>query len=575
VPAEPQGEGAKGPWPWLCFALLFAAVAGLVLRFELDPGSGPSPRLPWGNGKLDHRQIIEITMGLGAAGMVGLLVAAGLRGRGSGPGPRARRLARGGLLALTLLAGLHFLYARQGLYASQYAHRWDTFHYLLGTRYYAELDYDDLYECAIADLGSKTIPDDWAVRDLSTYKMSTAGELRALDRCRDHFSPERRERWRQDLSLFTVNRGAGILKGALEDRGYNGTPFHAAVSGALADRIPLTQATHQMAPLLDVGFICLMAAGATAAFGWELGLVFALFFFTNAADRFGIIGGSWFRYGWMASLVLGLGALRRGRHGLAGALITLSGLLNVFPILFAGGVLLRGAVEWLRTRRLPTRYRRFVLASLLTGLLGLGVGALPARGIDNYTGWRANMENHNVERFQGFGVGLKFPFAFRGGTTEATDKHSERQRRQWFHELRPAYLGLAALVLGLAGWVAARTRDDVEASVVLGFTLFFTLLGTVGYYFTVASVLVLGLHRRAREPGGLRLLALFFLSSLVAHAALHETLYYRFMYNTVLSTAWSLWLLAALGWLAWRLRRGEGEADPAPSGGDPASSARP
>ena len=553
-PQEPQVH-RTGPWPWVLFGALFALVAGLVVAFELDPSGGPSPRLPWGNGKLDHRQVIAITMVFCSAGLLGTLGAAWHRWKRGEPGPGLRRTARVGLVLLAFLAGANYLYVRQGVYASQFAHRWDTFHYLLGARYYAEIDYPDLYECALRDLSEKDFRDDWTVRDLSTYKMTTAGELRALDRCPDTFTPERRERWQQDLAIYTANRGNGVLKGALEDRGYNGTPFHSAISGAIADRLPLSQAVHQLTPLLDVGFICLMAAGVTAAFGWELGLLYALFFFTNAADRFGIIGGSWFRFGWMATLGLGLAALRRGRYGLSGALITISGLLNVFPILFAGGVLIRGAVEWARERSLPTRYRRFVVASLLAGVLGLGLGAVPARGLGNYGSWVEKMEHHNVERFQGFGVGLKFPFAFRGGTTEATDKFGEGQRRKWFHELEWLYRGLAALVLGLAGFVALRTRDDVEASVVVGFTMFFTLLGTVGYYFTAASVLVLGLHRRAREPMGLVFLSLFFLTSLLAHYALRETLYYRFMYNTVLSTGWSVWLVAVLGWLAWRNRK--------------------
>ncbi|MFT4614211.1 MAG: hypothetical protein ACI9NT_001355 [Bacteroidia bacterium] len=159
------------------------------------------------------------------------------------------------------------------------------------------------------------------------------------------------------------------------------------------------------------------------------------------------------------------------------------------------------------------------------------------------------MENHSVERFQGFGVGLKLPFIYRGANTERQDKVQERERRMLFHQNRPAYLPLAGLLLLLAFAFAAKTDDDVEASTILGFTLFFCLLGTVSYYFACASLLVLGLHRRAGSAGGTLSLAFWFVASLLAHWALYETDYYRFIYNTVLSSAWTVWLVALLFWL--------------------------
>ncbi len=540
----------------LLFATLFATVLGLVVAFELDPTAQPQPKLPWRNGRLNHQDVIVLSMVLTTLGGLFAFALRGARTWG-----RAARIA---LAALVFVAGLNYFYVRMGLHASQFAHRWDTFHYLLGPRYYAELDYDDLYACALSEITTRQIPDSRPVRDLRTYNMRKAGEIRAEQPCTENFSVERRERWRADLKLFTEHGGIGTLRGAIEDRGYNGSPFHSAVAGYIADRIVLTEAAHQLVPMLDVAVICTMAAGVTWAFGWELGLVFALFFFTSAADRWGIIGGSFFRFPWMASLALSLAALRARRHATAGVLMAISTLLNVFPVVFSFGLLLRAGVQTVRDRSFPVPYRRFFAAAILTGLLGLGVGALPARGPGNYVSWFQNMELHNVERYQGFGVGLKFPFIFRGGVSDETDRVPERTRKAWFREVRPWYMGLAAIVLGLAGAVALKTEDDVEAAGIVGFTLFFSVLGTVGYYFTCAAVMVLALHRRAREPMGAALLALFFLTSLIAHFALHQTLYYRFMYNTVLSTGWSVWLLLVLGWLAWRVGVFRSWRSPAP-----------
>ncbi len=532
----------------LLYGGLFALVAGLVLVYETKWGGGPRPRLPVHNGRLSHRDVIAMLIAGSAIGALGVGGWAWLRRRGRRP----ERLARVVLAGAVLFSGFTYFYARQGLMTSSFVHRWDAMHYLLAPRYYAEIDYDELYSCIVENVSRRAVPDDNRVRDLATYRMTTAGALRAEGRCRDHFSPERLARWKSDLELFTGYGGAGILRDALEDRGYNGTPFEAAVAGAVADRLPLDWATLNLVPLFDVAMLLAMAGVVTAAFGWPVGLVFALYFFTNAADRWGIIGGSFFRYPWMVTLGLGFAALRRERWGRAGFWMALSALFNVFPAVFSASLVLRGLAGLVRGQAPAAKYRRFVGVAAITTVLGLGVGLLPARHLGNYTGWWHDMELHNVERFQGFGVGLKFPFTFRGAITADQDRVPERVRRMRFHQVRPWYRALAAVVLGMALLVALRTDDEVEAAGVLGFTLFFTLLGTVGYYFAAAAVLVLALHRRARDGPGAAFIAALFLCSVLAHVALYATLYYRFMYNIVISTTWSIWLVALLAWLVAR-----------------------
>ena len=504
----PQGPGRRERAShWLLFMGLFALVAALVVTFELDPTLQPSPRLPWGRGRVTFHQVLisyQVLTGLGALGVAGWVW---LTRKGRRASVRLRIAARVILTVLTLVSGFNYFYGQHGLSTTMFAHRWDTFHYLLGPRWYDEVDYADLYNCAVEDLSQRDVPDRTPVRDLSNYHMTTAGKLRAEQRCKDKFTPEQREQWRKDLEVYTWGDGRGTLRSALGDRGFNGTPFETAIAQAIATRFPLTFATHNLAPLLDVGLTCIMLAGVAAAFGWEIGLVFALFFFTDAADRWAVIGGSFLRYPWMATLGLGIAALKRQRYGMAGVLLALSSLLNVFPAVFAVGVVVRAAVHFVRERRLLPRYRRFLAAAAVTGVLGLGIGALPARGVGNYVSWYHDMQLHGVERFQGFGTGLKFPFIFRGGTNAKNDRVAEHTRKRWFHQVRPWFYLLATGVLTLAVGFAVRTEDDVEAATVLGFTLFFTTLGTVCYYFAAAAVAGARLpppgeeHRRRYLPG--------------------------------------------------------------------------
>lgn len=537
----------------LLFGGLFLVTLVLVIGFERDPFQHPSPGVPFTEtGRLTHAQIMQGLMVFSGLGAAGVLLWGLVRRFPRWHRPPLSRLVKGVLIAAVAISGFSYLYARRGMMEDHYAHRYDTYHYMLATRYYAEMGYADLYACTLAVIGPDIVPDSARARDLTTYRMVTAGEIRADNPCpRENFAPERWARWVADLTVFANTPGGhGILNRVIRDRGYNGTPFHAAVSGWAVDKVLLTIATHNLLPLLDVAMISLMLWAATAAFGWKIGLLFALSVFTIAADRWGIIGGSWFRYGWFLTLTLGIVMLRLGRFAWAGVFMALATALNVFPAVFAVGVLVRGAAASWEARRLLPRYRNFVLAGLVTGLLAIGIGALPARGFDNYAGWWANMTHHNAERFQGFGTGLKFPFVYRGANSFAEDDVPERVRREQFHENRIAFYPLAALLIGLSLAVSWRTRDDAEAAAITGFTLFFCLLGTVGYYFAAASLVILGLHRRAGSPGGTILLSLWFLTSLLAHWALYETGYARFMYNTVLSLGWTLWLTALLVWLA-------------------------
>jgi hypothetical protein len=65
--------------------------------------------------------------------------------------------------------------------------------------------------------------------------------------------------------------------------------------------------------------------------------------------------------------------------GGAGALLTLSSLLRIFPALFVFGYALRQLRLWLRDRTLEAGFRRFLMSSLVTAL-ALGTLAVAAAG---------------------------------------------------------------------------------------------------------------------------------------------------------------------------------------------------
>ena len=201
----------------LLFGLLSLLVLALVLLFEQDPSQYPSPRVPLvGKGAFDHHQIIQGLMTSCAIGALGVLFWGIVRRWAWARGRRFQKVAAAVLVLTVFASGFSYFYARRGLANDHYAHRYDTFHYLMHPRYYGELNYPDLYVCALAALDKKDVPENTRVRDLRSYLMSYAGLLRQQGLCpTENFSRERWQRWKADLKVFTQTRGGAAVPATL------------------------------------------------------------------------------------------------------------------------------------------------------------------------------------------------------------------------------------------------------------------------------------------------------------------------------------------------------------------------
>ncbi|MCA9695255.1 MAG: hypothetical protein KC636_37090, partial [Myxococcales bacterium] len=540
-PAAARGD-VEGPpadaerWPLAVFALLLAVVAALVVTYELDPAGAATG---WATD--DVSRLLGLCSGLTA---VGLLIYGGLRRWPWLHAPARVRLLQATLSLWVLGGGVVYFYGMHGLVHRTYVHQWDAYHYLLGPKYFRELGYFDLYRCTAQATPRAVIPDATKARDLRTYEVVTAGALRRDGDCAALFTAARWQEFQGDVAVFGAEEPRRLRR-MLLDHGYNGTPVHTAITARVANLFPLRFTTLTLSTLLDPLALCVMLAAITRAFGWRLGLVFALLLFTNVVDRFAIIGASFLRYLWLASLGLAFAALGRGRHRVAGLCFTLAAALNVFPAVFALGLALKAAVELIRTRTLAARYRQLVLAAVVSALALGALGLTTGRGASAYAEFRDDMRVHlRDERIPGFGVGLKYDFVYRGEHEKHT--YSRAKKAKELAQARPVYLALAGLFIGLAGLVAARL-DDVEAAALVGFTVLFCQLETTGYYFACAATLTLLYHRRAAAPGGLLMLALLFaINALDFYGYLRTHKY--FTYNTIVSYSWTLYLALTLAY---------------------------
>ena len=552
--------GAEGP-SLRGLVLLFGgiALALVILVFGWERGLAdrvpdwiadiPYDGKPWDKRQWDAR-LGDLTL-IAGLGVLGYGVLRRFAWTQTAAFQKAVRVA---LILLMLAASSVYFYARRANLPS-YGHRWDTYHYLLGAKYYEELDYYGLYDCTVEAMGPQRVGNKVKVRDLRTYAMSTAKQARERIDCEARFGPQRWEQFKADVEAYVGFSSARYVRDMLRDHGYNGTPFHATTAGVVANRFDVSLQAINRAALLDVFALLAMLAVVTWAFGWKLGLVFCIYFLTNFVDRAGATGASFLRVQWMACLGASMAMLHRKRYDWAAGLLVVSAMFNVFPVLFSLAILTKMALEWFRTRSLREEYRRFLKVAVITTAVCGALSVSYGNGISNYSHFFENMAHHSQgppnqdgtrrERIPGYGVGLKFTFLYRGEHHQKSMDFSRAKKSKQFKEIRWIYEGVAVFLVGLSLLIAIRL-DDLEGSILVGFCAFFCLLGTVGYYFACASLLVVMWQKRAASPLGTLMIALFFACNYAAHHAYVASQSADVAHNTVMSFAWLGYLLLTL-----------------------------
>jgi len=455
-----------------------------------------------------------------------------------------RRTAQAALSVLLLLSATNWLYLFGGVTRPDYPKVYDVYHYFLGPKYYDELGYFGLYECTVlADAETLRFIGEQPIRDLGAYRFVDTSKVRAQSRCKESFSPERWEEFKHDYEVIIGTAGRGAVRGMIRDYGYNGTPFQGLVAGALANAFSLDYRSMILSTLLDTLGVCAVLAGVTASFGWRLGSLVAIAFFTAFSDRFFYIGGSFFRYHWMILSGFGLLAMARRRYVTSGVCFALAAMLNVFPVLFLLGVGGKGALGLARTRKLAPEHARFTLASMATAAGSFALTFLHARGLENWREFLGDMGQHSqlvtVSR-----IGFRYLLLFRGQFTPEAISNAARTAE--LKAIAPVLFGLTAVGLAVILLLLPRL-SDLEATIMAGFGSFFLVFGTVEYYFGIYAYWLLLYARHQADRTAQAILALPFLCTAGIYVYWHETSFVAFCNNYLMSL--SIMLFLSVTWL--------------------------
>ncbi|MDX9734179.1 MAG: discoidin domain-containing protein [Thermoanaerobaculia bacterium] len=449
------------------------------------------------------------------AGAAALLLAAGLLLRRQGRPEAFARVRDRALLALGLLSAAAF-FGFGRLHGGRLVHVWDSFHYVVGVKYFPELGYTGLYEAALAaERAAGLLPPGTTVplRNLTTNAIETTSADDAFARWPSRLGP-RWEAFVTDVLWFRADSGAETFRRVLLDHGYNATPAWGVLGGFFARLAgPATDGSVRALALLDP--LLLLGAWLLVfrAFGFRAACVALVFWGTNFPARFDWNGGSFLRMDWLAAAMSGVALLKMGRPRLAGAALGLSTLLRLFPGALLLGLGAAALFRLARERRLETirTELRVAQGALLAATVVLPLSLLAAGGFTSvrWSAWSelaANSRKHLATPLTN-NVGLGTTLTWRDATSgralvfpDAVEpwKGWKETKSAALREARPLRLALSAAFLAACAW-AFRSRPPWAAAAG-GAGLVFVLADLTCYYASVLLLLAL-LHAEREEAG--------------------------------------------------------------------------
>lgn len=346
-------------------------------------------------------------------------------------------------------------------------HTWEFFHYYLGTKYYNEVGYSGLYNCAYRssiESGAMQLEADKVIRDLEKNTLiSSRDALRASDVCRSAFSPQRWDEFSFDVSWFREQMGER-WNTVFHDHGFNPSPWWIWVAKRI---LPAGRVSHEQ---------------LTYLVKWDLALMgvmwLSLFFFIDiravcfAAVVWGLnplADGSWtagtyLRHDWLAACVLGIVALSKQRGFIAGALFAYATCSRVFPAIVLGGVLIHG-FSVMRVGKVGTlrenHHLKVLLSAFVTSAIVFAVTFI-SFGVSAWGHFFENTSKHVATRGGNLvGVGhvvdhvvqCSNPQYVKDGVCEPPERIDETSHG-WIK--RMVQLLLPALFLGWVAWISQR-----------------------------------------------------------------------------------------------------------------------
>ncbi len=420
----------------------------------------------------------------------------------------ATHVGRGHRRALVVVVALVFLAAAAlGVQAGKRLSRigqpqqlgnWGIYHYYLGSKYFEELQYTELYrETLKADAEGpnkfSVVP---RIRNLTTYKREQSADFRDAPR-HERWTDARWEEFRQDVWYIGSLRIAKDWNKILGDRGYNPPPSYTLIAGTINNvfsvRSPFGQT---VLCLLDLLVILAAFVVSVFAYGFKRSLIVLLGYLLWFGNHGRIYGQFWIN-DWFAACWAAVAFYRMERFRWAGALAAYATMMRVFPgVLFVGPVV-AALPSILRTQRVPRSLTRLLSMGALTGFLLLSVSAV-RYGTSAWTDFAGNISTHSEHHEGGLRrVGLKHLTAldWQNGLEKRARKVNVKKNMT-----ENADLHRAAMVVFLVLLLLAMARSEPHDAMLIALGIIFVATVASRYYGAVFALWLLLRAQRARAP---------------------------------------------------------------------------
>jgi hypothetical protein len=443
--------------------------------------------------------------------------------------------------------------------ATNFVHKWELFHYYLGSKYPEELGYKRLYVCAAiaqSELDNNQRKEVLArkIRDLETDEIQEAAPvLEHPEACKDHFTSARWKMFKRDVSWFRHNSNKGFWEGMQTDHGYNPPPVWTMSGHLFGSFFPTaTNGSMRVLASLDTVVFALTFFFVWWAFGLPTCCLALLFWGTQfPADGY-FTGGAFLRQDWLLFLVLSACLLRKHYWALAGAALATSALLRVFPAIFFAGILVVAVAHLYKHRRLANHHVRVFVGALAASAV-LVTASVAVAGNDAYPGFVEHIAlHHRTPLTNNMGLSVMLSYTPAGRAELTRDKSQLDEFGKWaamhsaaLAKRRPMYLSLNAF-FAVVFMMTVRRIKTLWIAMALSAILVVTIPTLTCYYYSFFIVTAL-LAKASRTSGWLVLLGAGISALLVLWPRLSYQWDDRFTTQSVIFLA--LALVVLLGFL--------------------------
>lgn len=381
-------------------------------------------------------------------------------------------------------------------------HAWNQYHYVLGTKYFDELGYFNLYKATVlADLEFKRSRiRGKRVRDMDTYTTITREEAtrRAkAEKVKDRFSKKRWRFFKKDLKTMLKFQGRKTWGKVIHDLGYNPSPAFHIIHKPLLSKAKLTDPkTYKSLASVQTYLFIITFLISWWAFGMRATLIMTLWvnlYFGNA----GRLVGGYFSYDWFCVMVWAAALVKKG-HLVSGAgVLSYTAMMRGFPGLMA----IPFALKWVKGLfyiknegenagffkkiglRFPDKkYTRFCAALVLFCMLVVVLGGFSSsHGIKAWSEWKEKISRHSdYHVLASIRVGLHLIFSHDYNKGSWSEPKEERGRNL---ERNKIFFRIVQLMLIFMALAAMMRRSDYDG-MLLGLIVAFAAMVTSRYYFT-------------------------------------------------------------------------------------------